>query len=84
MRAQLWSMPTACRDRPSGRTAPGHAPAAGAPSPFLGHLTDVSAQVGWGVILEALTAAVVVALLASAATTWMIGRIQPAEAVRSE
>jgi putative ABC transport system permease protein len=45
---------------------------------------SVSAEVGWGVILEALTAAVVVALLASAATTWMVGRIQPAEAVRSE
>jgi putative ABC transport system permease protein len=62
----------------------GSAGLSGEPSPFLGRLTDVSAQVGWGVILEALTAAVVVALLASAATTWMIGRIQPAEAVRSE
>jgi hypothetical protein len=33
---------------------------------------------------EALAAAVVVAVLASAATTWMIGQIQPAEALRSE
>jgi putative ABC transport system permease protein len=65
-------------------SATGSAGLPGAPSPFLGHLTDISAHVGWGVLFEALTAAVVVALLASAATTWMIGRIQPAEAVRSE
>jgi putative ABC transport system permease protein len=57
----------------------------GAPSPFLSHLTDINAQVGWGVILGALAAAaVVVAVLASAATTWMIGRIRPAEVLRSE
>ena len=56
----------------------------GAPSSFLSHLTDVSAQVGWGVISDALAAAVVIAVLASAATTWMIGRIRPAEALRSE
>jgi len=56
----------------------------GAPSPFLSHLTDINAQAGWGVILDTLAAAVVVAVLASAATTSMIGRIQPAEALRSE
>jgi len=56
----------------------------GAPGPFLSHLTDINAQVGWGVILDALAAALAVAVLASAATTWMIGRIQPAEALRSE
>ena len=56
----------------------------GAPSPFLSHLTDINAQVGWAVILAGLAAAVVVAVLASAATTWMIGRIRPAEALRSE
>ena len=55
-----------------------------APSPFLSHLTGINAQVGWGVILGALIAAVVVAVLASAATTWMIGRIRPAEVLRSE
>jgi len=55
-----------------------------APNPFLSHLTDINAQVGWGVILGALAAAVVVAVLASAATTWMIGRIRPAEVLRSE
>jgi putative ABC transport system permease protein len=55
-----------------------------APSPFLSHLTDINAQVGWGVILGALAAAVVVAVLASTATTWMIGRIRPAEVLRSE
>jgi ABC-type lipoprotein release transport system permease subunit len=56
----------------------------GAPSPFFSHLTDINAQVGGGVILDALAAALVIALLASAATTWTIGRIQPAEALRSE
>ncbi|MBO0784512.1 MAG: FtsX-like permease family protein [Actinobacteria bacterium] len=56
----------------------------GAASPYLSHLTDISAQAGWGVILDALAAAVVIAVLASAATTWMIGRIRPAEALRSE
>jgi putative ABC transport system permease protein len=56
----------------------------GAPSPFLSHLTDINAQAGWGVILGALAAAVVVAVLASAAAAWMIGRIRPAEVLRSE
>jgi putative ABC transport system permease protein len=56
----------------------------GAPSPYLSHLTGVSAQAGWRVILDALATAVVIAVLASAATTWMIGRIRPAEALRSE
>ena len=56
----------------------------GAPSPFLNHLTDINAQVGWGVILGAVAAAVVVAILASAAAAWMIGRIRPAEVLRSE
>jgi putative ABC transport system permease protein len=55
-----------------------------APSPFLSHLADTNAQVGWGVILGALAAAVVIAVLASGATTWMIGRIRPAEVLRSE
>jgi putative ABC transport system permease protein len=56
----------------------------GAPSPLLSHLTDVNAQVGWGVVLEGLGAVVVVAFLASAAVAWMIGRIRPAEVLRSE
>jgi putative ABC transport system permease protein len=56
----------------------------GAPSPFLSHLTDLNAQVGWGVLLYGLAAAVVVAVLASAAAAWMIGRIQPAKVLRSE
>jgi putative ABC transport system permease protein len=65
-------------------TAAGGAGPPGASSPFLSHLTDISAQAGWAVILEALATAVVIAVLASAATTWMIGKIQPAEALRSE
>jgi putative ABC transport system permease protein len=56
----------------------------GAPSPFLSHLTDINAEVGWAVILGALAAAVVVAALSSAATTWMIARIRPAEVLRSQ
>jgi putative ABC transport system permease protein len=55
-----------------------------APNPFLAHLTDISARAGWPVILGALAAAVVVAVLASAAATWMIARIRPAEVLRSE
>jgi putative ABC transport system permease protein len=56
----------------------------GAPSPFLSHLTGINAQVGWAVILGALAAAIAIAVLASAATTWMISRIRPAEVLRSE
>jgi putative ABC transport system permease protein len=56
----------------------------GVPSPSLSHLTDINAQVNWAVILDALAVAAAIAILASAATTWMIGRIQPAEALRSE
>jgi putative ABC transport system permease protein len=56
----------------------------GAPNPFLSHLSDINAQVGWGVILEGLAAAVVIAVLASAGAAWMIGRIRPAEVLRSE
>ncbi len=56
----------------------------GAPDPFLTHLSDINAQVGWGVILEGVAAAVVVAVLASAGAAWMIGRIRPAEVLRSE
>jgi putative ABC transport system permease protein len=56
----------------------------GAPSPSLAHLTDINAQVGWWAILDALGAALIVAILASAATTWMIGRIRPAEVLRTE
>jgi putative ABC transport system permease protein len=56
----------------------------GAPSPFLSHLTDINAQVGWGELRYGLAAAVVVAVLASAAAAWMIGRIRPATVLRSE
>jgi putative ABC transport system permease protein len=56
----------------------------GAPSPFLTHLTNINAQVGWGVVLDGLAAALVVAVLASAGAAWMIGRIRPAEVLRSE
>jgi putative ABC transport system permease protein len=55
-----------------------------APNPFLSHLTDISAQVGGAVIPGAVVAAVLVAILASTATTWMIGKIKPADILRSE
>jgi putative ABC transport system permease protein len=56
----------------------------GAASPYLSHLTDINAQVGWGAIRYGLAAAVLVAVLASAAAAWMIGRIRPAQVLRSE
>jgi putative ABC transport system permease protein len=55
----------------------------GAGNPVLTHLTDINAQVGWPVILEGLAAAVLVAVLASAAAAWLISRIRPAEVLRS-
>lgn len=56
----------------------------GAPSPFLSHLTDINTQVGWGVIISGLAAAVVIAVLASAAAAWMIARIRPGQVLRSQ
>lgn len=68
----------------SGASSTGGAGLFRAPNPVISHLSDISAQVGWGVILGALAAAVVIAALASAATTWTIGRVRPAEVLRSE
>jgi putative ABC transport system permease protein len=51
-------------------------------SPALARLTDISSQVGVGVILEGIAAAVLVAVLASAASAWMISRVRPAEVLR--
>ena len=56
----------------------------GAGNPVLTHLTDINAQAGWPVIGEGLAAAVVVAVLASAAAAWMISRVRPANVLRSE
>ena len=56
----------------------------GAWNPVLTHLTDINAQVGWPVIGEGLAAAVLVAVLASAAAAWMISRVRPAGVLRSE
>jgi len=56
----------------------------GAGNPALTHLTNLTANVGWTVILESLAAAVFVAVLASAAAALMISRIRPAEVLRSE
>jgi putative ABC transport system permease protein len=56
----------------------------GAANPYLSHLTDINAQGGWRVIFGALATAMVVAILASAAAAWMIGRIRPAQVLRSE
>jgi putative ABC transport system permease protein len=55
----------------------------GAGSPALANLTNINAQVGWPVIVECLAAAVGVAVLASAAASWMISRVRPAEVLRS-
>jgi putative ABC transport system permease protein len=56
----------------------------GAGNPVLTQLTDINANVGWTVTFEGLAAAVVVAVLASAAAAWMISRVRPAEVLRSE
>jgi len=55
----------------------------GAGSPVLTGLTDISAHVALPVILEGLAAAVIVAVLASATSAWMISRVRPAEVLRS-
>ena len=55
----------------------------GAGSPVLTNLTNINAQVGWPVIVECLAAAAGVAVLASAAASWMISRVRPAEVLRS-
>jgi putative ABC transport system permease protein len=55
----------------------------GAGNPVLTRLTDINAQAGWPVILGSLAAAVLVAVLASAAAAWMISRVRPAEVLRS-
>jgi putative ABC transport system permease protein len=55
----------------------------GAGSPVLANLTNINAQIGWPVIVECLAAAVSVAVLASAAASWMISRVRPAEVLRS-
>jgi len=55
----------------------------GAGSPVLTNLTSINAQVGWPVIVECLAAAVVVAAGASAAASWLISRVRPAEVLRS-
>lgn len=55
----------------------------GAGSPVLANLTNINAQVGWPVIVACLAAAVGVAVLASAAASWMISRVRPAEVLRS-
>jgi putative ABC transport system permease protein len=68
----------------SGASSTGGAGLFRAPNPFVSQLSDISAQVGWEVILGALAAAVVIAVLASAGTTWTIGRVRPAEVLRSE
>jgi putative ABC transport system permease protein len=55
----------------------------GAGSPALTNLTNISAQVGWPVIIECLAGAVIVAVAASAASAWLISRVRPAEVLRS-
>lgn len=55
----------------------------GAGSPVLTNLTAINADAGWAVILDGLAAAVIVAVLASAASAWMISLVRPAEVLRS-
>jgi putative ABC transport system permease protein len=55
----------------------------GAGNPALTSLTAINAQAGWTVIIEGLTAGVIVAVVASVAAAWMISRVRPAEVLRS-
>jgi putative ABC transport system permease protein len=55
----------------------------GAGSPVLSNLTAINADAGWTVLLDGLAAAVIAAVVASAAAAWMISRVRPAEVLRS-
>ncbi len=56
----------------------------GASNPLLAHLSDVNAQVGWAAIFEVLAVAIVIAIVASAFSAWLISKVRPAEVLRSE
>jgi putative ABC transport system permease protein len=55
----------------------------GAGSPVLTRLSHINAQIGVAAILEGIAAALLVAVLASAAAAWLISRVRPAEVLRS-
>lgn len=58
--------------------------AGSADNPALSNLTDVHAQAAPSVVLLGLAAVLLIALIASAATSFLISKIQPAEVLRSE
>lgn len=55
----------------------------GAGNPNLVRLTQITPQIGWPVIIDSLSAALIIAAIASGVSAWMISRIRPAEVLRS-
>ena len=55
-----------------------------APLSPLGNIKDVHAQVGFAVVLFAIGAAILIALVGSAVTSYFVSRVRPAEVLRSE
>ncbi len=58
--------------------------AAGGFRAIQGSVRNIQAVVDWHIILYALLAAVVVAVIGSAFPAWLIGKVRPAEVLRSE
>lgn len=53
-------------------------------NPLLSNLGSVHAQADWGVIASGLAAAALIAIIGSAAASYFISKIQPAQVLRSE
>lgn len=56
----------------------------GGPDGLTQSITNVQAQVGWVVIFGGLGAAMIIALIGSAAASFFIAKVKPAEVLRSE
>jgi putative ABC transport system permease protein len=56
----------------------------GPPSSAIQDIRDVQAQVGWTIVLSGLGAAIGIALVGSAAASFFIAKVKPAEVLRSE
>lgn len=81
-------------DNNTGGAGPGRSPGAGAGMVFraggrgFGAIRDnvgnIHAAVGWDIVLYGLAAAVVIALIGSALTSFLIAKVRPAEVMRAE
>jgi putative ABC transport system permease protein len=47
-------------------------------------VTNIHAAVGWNIILYGLAAAVAIALIGSALSSYLIAKVRPAEVMRTE